>query len=232
MGNIVLIKDNELFTTTLAISEGVNLEHETVMKLLKKYSEIEELSRFEIGEVRTKGRPIKIAFLDELQATLLIVLMKNSPEVLKFKIKLTKAFFKQRKILQQILTQKHNADWLNKRLETKVIRRECTDVIQKFIDYAKSQGSKSAEKYYMNLSRMELTGLFILEQKYPNARDVMSMKQLNLIEMADEAIALSLDESMKLKIHYKECYQRAKEKISLLAKIFPPSPLPSLLKLS
>ena len=81
----------------------------------------------------------------------------------------------------------------------------------------------------MNLSRMELTGLFLLEQKYPNARDVMSIRQLHLIEMADEAIAISLEESMKMGLPYKECYQKAKEKIELLSRIFPKSPLPALL---
>ena len=81
----------------------------------------------------------------------------------------------------------------------------------------------------MNISKMELTGLFLMEQKYPNARDVMSFRQLNLIEMADEAIARALDEAMNLGMHYKECYKFAKDRIELLAKIFPPSPLPLLL---
>ena len=227
--DLILIRKDELFTTTLAIAEGANIEHEHVVRLLKKYSYLEDLSRVENGEVRTKGRPIKIAYLTELQATLLIVLMKNSPEVIAFKTKLTKAFFKQRKMLQQLLIQKNNQDWIEKRQETKVMRRELTDMIQKFVLYAESQGSKSAPKYYMNISKMELTGLFLMEQKYPNARDVMSFRQLNLIEMADEAIARALDEAMNLGMHYKECYKFAKDRIELLAKIFPPSPLPLLL---
>ncbi len=155
--------------------------------------------------------------------------MKNTPVVRQFKSTLAKEFFKQRRILQRILSQKDNAEWMVKRQETKQVRKECTDVIQQFIEYARLQGSKSAEKYYMNFSRMELTGLFLIEQKYPNARDVMSIRQLNLIEMADEAVAISLQDSMSKEIPYKECYQLAKEKISLLAKVFPPSPLPLLL---
>lgn len=229
MKELVVVKGKEIFTTSLAISEGVNIAHQNVMALLKKYSNIEELSMFETGEVKTKGRPIVVAFLSELQATLLIVLMKNSPAVIGFKIKLTTAFFKQRRILQKILAQKQNEEWVIKRSESKVMRRESTDTIQDFIAYAKMQGSKSADKYYMNFSRMELTGLFLLEQKYPNARDVMSIRQLNLIEMADEAVSISLKDSMSKNIHYKECYQIAKDKICLLAKIFPKSPLPSLL---
>jgi len=76
---------------------------------------------------------------------------------------------------------------------------------------------------------MELTGLFILEGKYPNARDVMSMRQLNLIEMADEVIAQSLKESMDKGLPYKDCYKEAKTRIEQLARILPKSPLPALL---
>jgi len=230
MGVLVVMKGNNVFTTTLVLAEGLCVEHKSIIKLLKTHSNVEELKRFEIAKVRTKGRPIDVAYLDELQATILITLMKNSPEVVAFKVKLSKAFFKQQKLLQQLLSQQHNADWIEKRQDTKIMRRECTDKIQKFIENAKEQGSKSAEKYYMNLTRMELTGLFILEQKYPNARDVMNMRQLNLIEMADEVIANALEEGMVLKLPYKECYVLAKEKIQLLAKLFPPSPLPLLLQ--
>lgn len=226
---LVVIRKNELFTTTLQLAEWTGNDHVFVMRLLKKYSYLEDLSDFESQKLSTKGRAIVFAYLTELQATLLLTLMKNSEQVIKFKVKLTREFFKQRKILQSLATQKANAEWMIKIQETKVMRKELTDTIQEFIEYAKSQGSKSAEHYYMNISRMELTGLFILEQKYPNARDVMSVRQLNLIEMADEAISISLRESMDQKLHYKECYQKAKEKIELLVKIFPRSPLPQLL---
>ena len=229
MKEMVIMKGNNIFTTSLVLAEGLNTEHESIMRLLKKHSNINELSRFEIGNVRTKGRPINVAYLDELQATILITLMKNTPEVIAFKIKLSKAFYKQQKLLQHLLSQQKNVEWISKRSETKTMRRECTDKIQKFIEYAKAQGSQSAEKYFMNITRMELTGLFILEQKYPNARNVMSMRQLNLIEMADEMIANALDDGMTQGLPYKECYVLAKERIEALAKLFPPSPLPMLL---
>lgn len=232
MSNLVVIMKNKIFTTSKAIADGVGIQHKNVLELLKKYSHIKNLSTFETEKVSTKGRSLEIAYLDELQATILITLMKNSPKVVEFKVKLAQEFFKQRNIINLLLAQKQNAEWIETRNKTKVMRKECTDVIQQFVLYAKSQGSKSAEKYYMNFSRMELTGLFILEQKYPNARDVMSMRQLNLIELADEAIANTLKECMEQKIPYKECYVKAKEKIELLSRIIPKSPLPCLLNLS
>lgn len=230
MGELVIVNGKKIFTTSWIISENLNIQHESVIRLIKEYSNIEELSRLQIGELSTKGRPIKIFLLEELEAIILVSLMKNSPDVIVFKVNLAKAFIKYRNLAQQLLAQQKDAEWIVKRSETKVMRRECTDIIQKFIVYAKEQGSKSAEKYYMNFSRMELSGLFIIEQRFPNTRDVMSIRQLNLIEMADEAIAISLQDSMNKNIPYKECYQIAKERICMLAKIFPPSPLPLLLE--
>jgi hypothetical protein len=50
------------------------------------------------------------------------------------------------------------------------------------------------------------------------------------LELADEAIANSLKESMSQNLPYKDCYKAAKEKIELLARIIPKSPLPALLE--
>lgn len=229
MSELVILEGKEIYTTSLIMSENLNIKHKNIMELLKDYSHIDDLKRFETAEVRTKGRPLTVALLDETQALILVSLMKNSEKVIDFKVKLVKAFIKYRKIAHQLSTQKQNEDWLLHRQESKYIRKECTDVIKEFIEYAIKQGSKSASKYYVNLSKMELRSLFLLEQKYPNAREIMTMKQLSLIKMADEAVRSTLEEEMIKGTFYKDIYKIAKEKIEALAKIFPPSPLPALL---
>jgi len=230
---LVILKDRHPFTTSLIISENIGIEHRAVISLIKKYQSrkiLSSIKAFEMTKLNEVGRHTEVAYLNENQALFVITLMKNSDKVLDFKEALVNAFIEKRNLLQHLMAQRKDVDWVGVREQTKVIRKECTDVIQRFINYAKEQGSKSAEKYYMNFSRMELTGLFLMEQKYPNARDVMSIRQLHLIEMADEAIAISLSESMRDNIPYKECYQIAKERICMLARIFPPSPLPLLLE--
>lgn len=229
MNGLVFVKNNTAFTTSQMIANGVGHSHSTVLKLIRNSMDLDQLLDLKSRRLKTKGRDAEVFDLDEEQATLVVMLMKNTPIVRKFKSTLAKEFFRQRLIIQTLLNQQKDPERIIVRERTKVIRKECTDVIQKFVIYAKEQGSKSAEKYYMNFSRMELTGLFLIEQKFPNARDVMSIRQLNLIEMADEAVAISLQDSMSKNIHYKECYQIAKDRICMLAKIFPPSPLPLLI---
>lgn len=229
MSELVVMEKNDIYTTSTIISENLNILHENVIKLLKKYSHIDELAVVQTRKVSTKGRAIIEYLFTEEQALILVSLTKNTPEVIKFKVGLVKAFIKYRKLTAQLLSQKSNQEYVEKRQETKIMRRECTDVIQEFVEYAESQGSKSAPKYYMNFTRMELTGLFLIEQKFPNFRDVMNIKQLNLIEVADEVIANSLKESMEKQIPYKECFQIAKECITRFASLMPKSPLPMLL---
>lgn len=223
---LVTIIGSHVFTDSASLAAGLNIEHRSLVSLLKTHSEIKSFSDIKKIKRRVWKKEIDVYLLSELQASLLIALMKNSPEVINFKIKLVEEFYRMRQIISTKASNEKNLEWLSIRSETKAMRRECTDIIQKFISYAKDQGSKSAEKYYMNFSRMELTGLFILEQKYPNARDVMSIRQLRLTEMADEAIAISIQDSMSKNIPYKECFQIAKDKVCALAKIFPRSPLP------
>lgn len=92
---IVIERHGEAMTTSLAIAEGVQLDHASVIKLVRRYAE--EIGRFgEIGfEIRLNphGKPTEIAWLNEQQATFLLTLMRNSPIVVEFKIALVKAFF-------------------------------------------------------------------------------------------------------------------------------------------
>jgi phage regulator Rha-like protein len=230
MSELVIMSGKNIYTSSLIISENLNIKHDNVVALLKKYSTINELSLLQTEKLSTKGRAIINYLLTEDQALILVSLMSNSPEVIKFKVALVKAFIKYRTIAHQKFIQAQNSEYQLKRLESKTIRTECTDTIKEFIEYAVKQGSKNAVMYYANLSKMELKGLFLIEQKFPGIRDFMTIKQLNLIEMADEAVRLTLEEGMMQELPYKEIYLLAKAKIEAIARIFPPSPLPALLQ--
>ncbi len=92
---IVVEHHGEPMTTSLAIAEGVRMEHASVIKLVRKYTE--DIGAFgEIGfEIRLNlhGKPTEIAWLNEQQATFLLTLMRNSPIVVEFKKALVRAFF-------------------------------------------------------------------------------------------------------------------------------------------
>ena len=229
MSGLVIMEGNSIYTTSLIISENLGLKHKSVLQLLGDHSDIPELSRFSNAEVRTKGRPITIACLTELQAIILVSLMKNSKEVIAFKVKLACEFLKNRMLLQQIVTQRQNLEYQVERERGKVQRKKCTDIIKDFVDYAVRQGSSNASRYYSNISKMEINGLFLIDQKFPNMREVLNTDQLHILEMADRAVQNAIIEGMEVNLPYKDIYQNAKAKIEAIAKIFPPSPVAALL---
>lgn len=108
MNELVFFNDNkEAVTTSLAIAEGTQIEHASVIKLIRNnLNDFNELGRvrFEIQPFETAGGVQKreYAELNEQQATLLLTFMRNSEIVKKFKILLVKVFFQMREQLNQV----------------------------------------------------------------------------------------------------------------------------------
>ena len=95
---LVCIENGEAVTTTLAIAEGTEVEHASIIKLVRNYlSDLEEFGRvrFQIAPFKTAGgvQRREVARLNEQHATLIMTYMKNSEIVREFKKRLVKAFY-------------------------------------------------------------------------------------------------------------------------------------------
>ena len=154
--------------------------------------------------------------------------MKNSKPVVAFKKKLTKEFFKIRTALAKIAAQQKDADWLEMRKDGKIAHRQKTDVIKRFVEYATNQGSKSASRYYLALAKMENSALFFLEQRFKNVREVLVIRQLMIVSMADDVVENALVAGMADGLPYKDCYQLAKQRIVAFSSLAGRSPILSL----
>ena len=89
----------EPYTTSEIVAECAGVQHHTVTRLLRNHKERFEafgFYGFEIHKLDGKGRPKKVYHLNEQQATLLITYLDNTPQVVKFKTNLVKAFFEMR----------------------------------------------------------------------------------------------------------------------------------------
>jgi len=232
MNDLVLNDGSHVFTTTQIIADGVGVDHRAVFRLVTKYADDFlhlETSGFKIRKFKTKGRDGELAELGEIHATFLITLMRNSDVVVAFKRDLTKDFFKQRRIISQLIAHRDNPEWQNVRSDGKIAYKQKTDVIKDFVEYATKQGSKSAGMYYGNLAKMENSSLFFIEQKYKNLRDIMTIKQLMQVCTADDVIDKALKEGMESELHYKDIYKLAKSRICAFAEIIGKSPVQNLL---
>ena len=150
------MQGKNIFTNSLIIAEGTQNEHESIIRLIQRYEEkFNRWGAVKFTDLKSGnplgGRPTKVAFLNEQQATFLITLLRNSDVVLDFKSELVDQFYKMR----EILLQKRNAEWLEVRNATKVGYRELTDTIQQvLIPLAREQGSTAPDNvFYMNYTK-------------------------------------------------------------------------------
>ena len=227
MKDIVIIKNNRAVVDSRDLSVEFGLEHRSTRRLIETYIDIFNKMGFHGFEIqRTKNnREERFCYLDEKQATFLISLMKNNETVVDFKAHLVEQFFKQREAIRQIVEQHKDSNWINVRKDGKAIYKEKTDTIKVFIEYAISQGSKSASKYYLSFAKMENKAMFLMEQKYPNLRELLTIRQLMHVSTADDIIEKAIKEGMDNNMFYKDIYLLAKERIIKYVEIIGKSPI-------
>lgn len=138
----------EPYTTSEIIAECAGVQHHTVTRLLRNHKERFEafgFYGFEIHKLDGKGRPKKVYHLNEQQATLLITYLDNTPQVVKFKTNLVKAFFEMRDEL---------ANFTLQRALEKPKRRELHEAIENW-----EQAPKHAHSTVTNLLLKGASGL-------------------------------------------------------------------------
>ena len=230
--DLVVLEKNKPVTTSLIIAKGVKTEHHSVITLIRKHTKsLQEFGTVEFQIRKSGGRPLEFAILNEEQTTFLITCMRNTEIVIEFKIKLVKEFYKMKKTLIAIIERQTDEDWKRNRSIGKITRQEETDTIKEFVEYAKLQGSTKAEMYYQNISKMENKGLFLIEEKFKNIREVLTGQQLQVLYSADQIVINALKDGMKNKMNYKEIYTLAKERIEVFASIIPKSIVPMVNKI-
>lgn len=96
--------------------------------------------------------------------------------------------------------------WLGIRKETKQVRKNETDMIQKFVDYAISQGSTHAKTYYTHLTNLanKRCGLKSKERDKADQKTLLRLKSLETL------IDMRLETLMNNNIPYKEVFADVK----------------------
>lgn len=105
-----------------------------------------------------------------------------------------------------------DAKWLGIRQQTKEVRRMETDAIKKFVEYAKTQGSTHADRYYTNFTQLVQKQLGIES----GGRDVADQKTLLRLKSFETLIDMHLETLMSNQLPYKEIYQGVKNFIEAI----------------
>jgi hypothetical protein len=225
MNDLVIMKDEVPMVSTFHIFEMMGYkEHRSLKQTIDDHIEsFNEFGVMRFENAKPKGvkggRPVKAYLLNEDQFTFLSMLMRNTPEVVKLKVKVAKEFIRMRNTIANLIAQRNDSDWQNVRSDGKTVYLQKTSVIKEFVGYAKSQGSTSAERYYSNLATMENKALFFIERKYKNMREIMTIKQLMQVATADDVVEKAIKEGMELNLNYKDIYKLAKSRVISFAEI-------------
>lgn len=92
-------EDGALIVSSLTIAEGAEVTHQAVLKLIDQHVDRLGQVGFEIRGGYNNSK-VRVALLNEKQATVLMMLMKNTEKVLDFKFALNDAFFQMAEQLQ------------------------------------------------------------------------------------------------------------------------------------
>ena len=89
------------------------------------------------------------------------------------------------------ITSEKDEKWLGIRQETKQVRKQETDMIKRFVEYAKEQGSTHANNYYILFTKLvnKRCGIESSERDKADQKTLLRLKSLEtLIEMRLETL--------------------------------------------
>jgi len=228
MESSVEIYNDEIRSGTWIIADGFKREHFDVLKLIRKHEERffrldnkRNSNQFITRRVPAKkaGRPVDEIMLNKKQALFLGTLFRNTERVLDFKEKLANDFVDQENLLRNLVDQRQSTEWITNRSSGKLIRRDETDTIKDFVEYAERQGSQNANRYYSILTTCVNNNLFTFDGKFRNKRNAMTATQLMDVGFADKVVSKGLVDGMAQGLPYKDIYQLVKDKVLILAEL-------------
>ena len=104
------------------------------------------------------------------------------------------------------ITSEKDKKWLGIRNESKEARRYETDQIKLFVEYAKEQGSKNADRYYVLFTKLINSKMGIQSGK----RDELSQETLMELKSLETLVKMRIRKLIEKESPYKEIYQDVK----------------------
>ena len=234
-------RSGKYYASSLELAEKLGRAHKGIIKIIKealsqkelehekrgpktmRAGELKFLSESEISEHKEFGLLNfgETSYLDSTGRTLkayemtrdglsYVTMKCSGPRATIWRIRYIKAF----NLLEAQVIQRGTPEWEAARISGKQQRREVTDTIQKFIDYAVAQGSNGYKTNpslaYSNISKAINKALFMLSHVVPGFRDRIDAMDLSNLKIAERGIQKTLEDNMNHNLHYKDIYRNCK----------------------
>ena len=224
MNALVNVVGGKVVTDTQIIAKEFGLKHTRVMdvadRLFGKVAQIKGSTgvplNFEKQRRDYRGQPFDVYVLGR-EAFSLLSMRFESDKALAWQVKFNNAFYSMESAILKEQNNRANLEWATARQQSKIARKEETDIIQRFIDYATAQGSASAKFYYKHVTMACYKCLQLVESRKPKVRDTLDLMELNQLVLAEVVAGRSLMRHMDSGEHYKAIYELVKQDLERFA---------------
>ena len=213
MNSLVIERNQEAVCTSLQVAKKFGKQHKHVLEKIEKIltddsadfsAQCYKLSSYKDDT----GKRNKLYYMNRDGFTFLVMGFTGK-KANEWKWQYIKAFNQMESILSERRTPAH----IEERAQNKVIRLAETDIIKEFVEYARSQGSCNAEKYYSNYTKMSNKAVGIESVKYATTI------QLNRLTLIENIITNQIRIGMEQKKYYKDIYKDCKKQIETFKEI-------------
>ncbi len=216
MKDLVEVSRNEIYCDSQVVARKFGVKHNKVIQgcdrlvaRIEKFRGTIVTPKF-IKEDREYRGKTYTAYLMNREMFSLLAMRFETKKAFEWQIKFNDAFYSMEKQLLLEIANKQNDAWVLQRSQGKQIRHDTTDVIKDFVNYATTQGSKSAKFYYKHITNATYKALGLLVQRKPKLRDTLDVMELCHIASAEFMVQRSIQKQMASGTNYKEIYNLLK----------------------
>lgn len=221
MNELVTIQKNQGTTTSLLVAEKYGKRHDNVVQTIRKLMKVlphERLLNFKEMFYQDQYGRNQPYFVMTRDGFMLAVMRFTGEKALKTQWDFIDAFNR----MEQILLNQQNLSWQQARIDGKSARRDLTDVIGEFVEYAAGQGSTNARMYYTVISKLTNQALGLIKSASTKPfRDVLDGIHLSFLSSAEYVARQALLDGMTGNLNYKDIYKLARERIVAFAATLP-----------
>lgn len=213
---LVEAKRDWVFCDSSMVANKFGLNHKDVVRTIHRIqNDLKKINFKNIPICKTEIRVYRgreyTAYLMSRDFFSLLVPRFKGLKAFEWQLKFNDAFYLMEKQLLSKVNNEQDIKWLGGRKQLKITRREETDIIKEFIEYAEKQGSQHAQYYYKHYTNATYKALGLVAQKYPKLRDTLDMYQMAQITLAEQLVRNKLRKYMGLGRHYTDIYSSIKQ---------------------
>jgi len=220
LAQIVLVSHGQTITTSVVIAEKFGKRHTDVLRAIGNLECSEGFRQRNFASadyVDEQGKP-RPMFEITRDGFSFLAMGFTGKDAAVWKEKFIAAFNWQADEINRLRRMHTSPDWQQARIEGQTARKAETDIIKAFVGYAQSQGSKSAGRYFLCITKETNRALFFVTAAVGrDFRERLSAPQLSAVSMAERIVEKALLEAMADKMYYKAAYRLAADRVRAFA---------------